>query len=729
MKSLRIYSGMALLTLAGSTALTSCQNDFDTPPIPEPKATMVANTTIAELKAKYWQDDMNYYQTVGKTADGEDVIVKGRVISSDATGNIYKSLVIQDETGALAFSVNQTGLNNNYRLGQEVVVNLTELGIGKYAGLQQVGGYGEYNGTPQVSFMDFTLFRSHTELNGFPIQECTYVTPDQTRPDGTMYCIEAEIGNLPTTPEGQRQYQSQLVIFRNVHWEGGGTLPYAEADATTSRNLVDANGNTIIVRNSNYSSFRAQILPAGTGDVIGVMSYFNGTWQLMIRSTADVMFESKGQQSDPYTIAEAIQMQGTGKSGWVDGFIVGSVKAGVSSIEQNSIIWGADAEMDNTLVIAPAADCKDLSQCLVLSLPQGSPLRNQCNLLDNPGLYGKPIKVTGQFDSYMGANGILPSNGDTSSFVVEGVTPGTDPGTTVAYVDQNFDASTSIPTGWTELKVKGNKAWYIATFSGNNYAAMTGYKGTAPFDSWLITPAINAADMQDKVMSFKNQVNGYGSTTTNFDVYIMDSADPTTAKLTKLNFNKAVAPDSGYSGFVESGTISLADVTGVFYIGFCYSAATDANYATWCVDDVLIGLNESQGGPVTPDPGPTGAGSKDEPYSVSYVKGTSADQTGVWVEGYVVGWIDGKTWSTGATFSATTSAEFTNTNLILGLTADANTTAVTIPGAIPAGSLRDTLGLGANPSIYKKHVKVKCDITKYFGERGIKNISEYEIID
>lgn len=280
MKFFSKLSSLALLALGTGASLTSCQNDFDLPPIPEPKATMEANTTIAELKAAYWQDAANYYETVGKNADGSDIIVKGRVISSDATGNIFKSLVIQDATGALAFSINQSGLNNNYRVGQELVVNLTELGIGKYAALQQVGGYGEYNGTPQVSFMDYTLFQSHTELNGFPQPEYKYITPDQARPEGEMYCLEADMGNLPSTPEGQRQWQSQLVVFRNVHFEGGGELTFGSSDTSTSatnRTLLDANGNSLLVRNSNYSSFRSQVMPAGTGDVMGILSYFNGT--------------------------------------------------------------------------------------------------------------------------------------------------------------------------------------------------------------------------------------------------------------------------------------------------------------------------------------------------------------------------------------------------------------------------------------------------------------------
>ena len=731
MKFASKFFGLALLSMAAGSTLTSCQNDFDLPPLDEPKASIEANTTLAELKADFWKDANNYYETVGKKADGSDYIVHGRVISSDATGNIYKSLVIQDGTAALAFSINQTGMNNSYRVGQEIVVNLSELGIGKYAALQQVGGYGEYNGTPQVSFMEYTLFQEHAELNGFPQPDYVYIEPGQARPtDGKMYCLVGDMGNLPTTPEGLQQWQSQLVVFRNVHFEGGGELPFANSDATTNRNIVDANGNTLLVRNSNYSSFRGEILPSGTGDVMGILSYYNGTWQLLLRSAADCMFDTKGQKADPYTIDEAIGLQGTGKTAWTTGYIVGSVKAGVTAVSSNdNIIWSNDAEMDNTLVLGPTADCKDLSKCLVISLLQGSSLRQYGNLLDNPANYGKKMSVYGSFDSVLGANGVI-SAGGANDYAIDGVTPGTStqPGAAVAYVDQNFDASKEIPAGWTELKVQGNKAWYVTTFNDNNYAAMTGYKGTAPFESWLITPAVDAAAMKEKVMSFRTQVNGYGSTTSKLEVYVMDSADPKTATKTKLNPTLATAPASGYSDWAQSGSLDLSSVSGTFYIGFVYTASTDANYATWCVDDVLVGLSASQGGGGTtkPDEPTTGKGTESDPYTVADVMASSSDATGVWIEGYVVGWISGMTWSTGANFNNTPAADFANTNCILGPTADANSTSNCIPAGIKAGSTRDYLGLGKNPSIYKKHVLVKGDITKYFGQRGVKNISEYK---
>lgn len=724
MKSFKHILGAASLSLLAAGALTSCQNDFDQPPLKEPEATMKPNTTIAQLKAANWQNNDNYFLTLGQTESGEDMIIHGRVVSSDATGNIYKSLVIQDETAALAFSIKETGMNNSYRVGQEVVVNVTGLGFGKYRGLQQIGGYGEYNGTPQVSFMDYNLFQEHTELNHFPDPKYTIVEPGQEAPaDGQMYVKVVDLGSLPTSPAEIQKLQSQLVLLRNVHFELGGQAPFSEDDASTNRNLLDENGNSIIVRNSNYASFHAKTLPAGTGDVMGILSYFGSDWQILLRSEADCMFETKGQKDDPYTVEEAIEGQGA-KSGWVSGYIVGSVKAGVTDIDSNDkIIWGAEAEMDNTLVIAPAADVKDYTKCIVFALPQGSDLRAKGNLIDNPGNLGKQMKIRGTFDSFMGANGLINNPGTSDSFEIEGQGGPVGPGEGTGLIEENFDASTSIPAGWLNVQLKGTKNWFIKEFSGNNYASMTGYKGTAPFDSWLITPAIDCSKMAEKFASFRSQVNGYGSTTSKLEVYVLSgSSDPETAQLTKLSPALPTSPASGYSSWVESGNLDLSSFSGIIYIGFRYTATSEANYATWCVDNVLVG---KKAGEVTP-PTPGGQGSEDSPYTVADVMASTSDSQGVWIEGYIVGWISGMTWATGANFNNTTAADFNNTNMILGPTADANTTANTIPCAIPAGPLRDTLGLAKNPAIYKKHVIVKGDITKYFGQRGVKNITEYK---
>ena len=57
---------------------------------------------------------------------------------------------------------------------------------------------------------------------------------------------------------------------------------------------------------------------------------------------------------------------------------------------------------------------------------------------------------------------------------------------------------------------------------------------------------------------------------------------------TKLDPVLAEAPADGYSSWKASGSINLASVKGKFYIGWRYTATTDANYATWCVDNIKV---------------------------------------------------------------------------------------------------------------------------------------------
>jgi len=129
---------------------------------------------------------------------------------------------------------------------------------------------------------------------------------------------------------------------------------------------------------------------------------------------------------------------------------------------------------------------------------------------------------------------------------------------------------------------------------------------------------------------------------------------------------------------------------------------------------------------------PDDLGSEERPYTVAEVKASTTDATDVWVEGYVVGYVKGKTWEGGVTFSGSTEGvsidDYNNTNCILADSPSANSIAQAIPVSIPSGWLRDLFGLRANPAVYGEHVKLRCDITKYFGIRGVKNISEYILI-
>lgn len=417
-----------MAAMVGLASLSACQDDFDAPGINVPEATLTPNTTIAELKAKYWNSADNYIDQVKLTDADEHVIISGRVISSDASGNIYKSLVIQDATGALAMSINANSLYVQYRVGQEVVIDVTDMYIGKYSTLQQLG-YPDYSASYgwQATFMPLEFFKEHIQLNGLP---------EPTKID----TLELGLGDLGNGSESLMKYQSQLVRFNNVYFEEGGEVTFCTAHkVNTNRTLKDDAGNSIIVRTSGYANFWATRVPAEHGDVVGILSTYksgsNTIWQLLLRSTDDLLNFGdptlpKGTETNPYDIADAIDMiaAGNAKNAWYTGYIVGSLKAGVETVSSaDDIIWGADAELNNNLVIGQSAESNTLDDCMLIQLPQGSALREYGNLRDVPGNYQKQIWVLATPGELWGMKGFTGNTGKANEFRIEDVTvPGGD---------------------------------------------------------------------------------------------------------------------------------------------------------------------------------------------------------------------------------------------------------------------------------------------------------------
>ena len=571
MKRFNYY--LSLMLLLVFTA--ACSDEFDQPPMVIPTAEHHANMTIAEFKAKHWQDDRNYIDTVK-----EDEIIHGWVTSSDESGNVYKSLYIMDESGyGLSISINQNSLYNNYRIGQEIVLPLKGYYVGKYNGQQQLGypqWYAAGNAW-EATFLPQAMWESMVELNGLP---------DLSKVD----TLEVSIGDFQgkTDAETLMKYQGRLVRINGVTFDDAdGVTPFSESGASTNRNITDASNQSLTVRNSNYADFRADILPDGEVDVVGLLGSYGTTWQLVLRSASDVIGGgSPGTRSNPYTVEQVISMQNSGAKGWFVGYAVGAVAPEVTTVTSNADIeWKAPTTLDNTLVFADDPNCKDYTKCVIVPLPQGSSFRSEANLRDqqNVAYYKQLIKVKGRFASYMGAAGIADNMGTNDEYVLPFARP-------IQVLEETFDSE--LPSNWLNVVVSGDKKWYHTTYNDDGYAAMTGYKGTQPpFDAWLISPPLDIKNAASKSLTFNSQVNGYGSTTTVFEVYVLDSNDPTQATVkAKLNPTLAKAPASGYSGWVESGDIDLSQwADGVYYIGFRFYATQDANYATWCIDNVVFG--------------------------------------------------------------------------------------------------------------------------------------------
>ncbi len=606
MKKSLIYIYTALLALAGSVSLSSCDDDFERPPMVVPTAKRHANTTIAELKTKFYTGESNYATLVEKRDDGTDYIIKGRVISSDQAGNFFKQLVIEDETGAIQVNIDSYDLYKTYQYGQEIVIDVTGLYIGAYGKLMQIGSTPNNNYPGRIAS---DLATKQIEVNG--LAEPEKIVAGE-------YTIAA-LNDLISNQEEFLAKQCRLVSIKDVTFKDAGKATLADKDKNTSRTISDGTGD-MIVYTSGYSDFYDYYCPEGKGTIVGILSFFNRSWQIRLigvsedENVADTMrgligYElskapgtggdtptptptpgDAGTKEKPYTVAN-VQAGATGTGVWVKGYIVGWIDG--KTLADGAKFNADGVTVSSNVMLADAADAATTAKIIPVQLPSGE-IRKAVNLQDNPANYKKEVLLKGNLVAYFGVPGLK----EVSAAVIDGKEypmGGDDQpsGDVVTSLDENFDASTDIPAGWFQKQAAGNKAWYVRNFSENNYITMSGYNGTAPFDQWLLSPAIDMDKVSDKTLTFDTQVNGYGATTTTLKVYIVtDPANLATATELKATF--ATAPAAGadgktkYSEWVKSGNIDLAKYKGKVYIAFRYQASKDANYATWCVDNVKL---------------------------------------------------------------------------------------------------------------------------------------------
>jgi len=491
MKTLKSYIVGAMALVAATVGFTSCQDDFDEfNPENAPAATLTANTSIADVKAMFWDESNNYCTEVGTKENGDHVIISGRVVSSDFAGNCFKYIVLQDETGALNFSINSYNLYLNYRRGQEMVIDLTGLYVGKYRGLFQVG-FPSFNTSingDETSFMAPEFFRRNAELNGWP---------KHSEVDTITLNNFSELG---TTPAELQKWQSQLVRFNNVEFVPNTETPTLSTyhSSGVTQQIKDAAGNTLDIRTSGYANFWNNTLPEGRGDVVALLGYYinlanSGGWQLTLIDAASLMnfgnpTVPEGSEQKPYSVQKAIALQvnSENQSGWVKGYIVGTVAPEVTEVKTNNDIeWNANPETNTTLVIGQTPDTKDISECLVIVLPAGSSLRTNGALRENPENYKKEIMVKGTFASVLGTYGVTNNNGSASEYKIEGKEGGDTPpvqqgdGTeekpfSCAQVIAMNPSSTTdaVKTGvWVEGYIVGYYADYEAHFDANGSQA------------------------------------------------------------------------------------------------------------------------------------------------------------------------------------------------------------------------------------------------------------------
>ena len=104
-------------------------------------------TTIADLKALYANKPL---EITG------DIWIQGQVTSSDKTGNIYREIYIQDETGGIDLKLGKSSLYSDYKIGQRIYVKCNGFTLGAYNGMPQLGMEADQTSTNEyeTSYID-----------------------------------------------------------------------------------------------------------------------------------------------------------------------------------------------------------------------------------------------------------------------------------------------------------------------------------------------------------------------------------------------------------------------------------------------------------------------------------------------------------------------------------------------------------------------------------------------
>lgn len=245
-------------------------------------------------------------------------------------------------------------------------------------------------------------------------------------------------------------------------------------------------------------------------------------------------------------------------------------------------------------------------------------------------------------------------------------------------------------------------------------------------ESYLISPEFDLSNSTGAYLEFEYILRYVAAGTSN-KVLITDNytGDPATTQWTDITGTLTEGKDwnnwSTYSQNIPAAFLGKDKVRVAFFFG-----CNTQNASTWEVRNVVVKegqAGEGGGGGTTPSAG-TGTGTESDPYDVPAAISV-ASKTGVFVKGYIVGYVGGQALDETATFSA--EGEVSETNVLIAASPNETTVANCLPVQLPASTVRADVNLKANPGNLKQEVLFYGDIDTYFRVPGIKNTSYAKI--
>ena len=253
---------------------------------------LVEGTLTVNQKGK----EVNYTSISNVLAKGLDTeleagtVISGVVISNPSLNNFTskKIVVLQDETAGIELYLSS---DSKFARGDKVAADLSGQKISEFMGLKQING---------LSPDKVTLLSSDNEIEAKTVD------------------IKDFLAN---------KYESQYVELSCVQvLDSDLSKTWVQNDQHSSINFVDKDGNIFEVRSSKYSSFKADVVPQGSGSVKGIAAIYNNTIQLIFSDANDYAgltgerfktssswedlpnASGEGTEASPYNVAKSLNI-------------------------------------------------------------------------------------------------------------------------------------------------------------------------------------------------------------------------------------------------------------------------------------------------------------------------------------------------------------------------------------------------------------------------------------
>jgi len=312
------------------TLLASCMGDeyaapeMDVIPFGNNAITESNVVTIAQLKEKFKFPMITDFRSGNSYKEvTEDMQIKGYVTGNDITGNLYNEIALQDETGAITVGIQQGGLFGFLPVGAEIIIDLKGLYVGNYRLQPKIGAptkvkQGANAGKDQLGGITRTQWAQHFKLTG-----ASKIIEPEVFAEG-----QASTQWKTLEDAGKLGILKGVTIKNGSYYDGTNTtnIPFNEESMFANPDFNNSvswffneQPTTVMLYNSNFADFAANLLPHETVDITGIIKRYNSSWEIIIRDLNDIQpaqvfsyddleGSGHGTQDDPFNVKRAIAL-------------------------------------------------------------------------------------------------------------------------------------------------------------------------------------------------------------------------------------------------------------------------------------------------------------------------------------------------------------------------------------------------------------------------------------